>query len=90
MPFCSTRLRQPLFLIHPHLEHCVFFVDRKNYRLQNIQLSKITRIASPLELTFALFRRLKLFFLSSYFERRSATPPLKLHRVSLPRISAAS
>jgi len=36
--------RQSLFLSNPHLEHCVFFCGYgKNYRLQDIQLSKITR-----------------------------------------------
>jgi hypothetical protein len=43
--FALKRTRQSLFL-NPHLEHTAVFVDRKNYRLQDIQLSKIIRGAS--------------------------------------------
>ena len=43
--FALKRTRQSLFL-NPHLEHTAVFVDRKNYRLQDIQLSKIFRGAS--------------------------------------------
>jgi len=39
----ANRRSQIINVFPPSLKHCVCFVDRKNYRLQDIQLSKISR-----------------------------------------------
>jgi hypothetical protein len=47
---CPAMNRPRQFLFPPSLKkHCVCFVDRKNYRLQDIQLSKIIRGHMPAE-----------------------------------------
>ena len=63
------------FSSHPHSNTARVFVDRKNYRLQDIQLSKITRGAVPLELPHAVARGDPLI----------PTPLPRLARVSLAR-----
>ena len=53
---CRFENRRATVSLPTLTKHCGVFVDRKNYRLQDIQLSKITRGAPPLELHDSLTR----------------------------------
>ena len=52
----SSMERSQIINVFPPSLNTAVFVDRKNYRLQDIQLSKILRGASPLELPDSLTR----------------------------------